>query len=155
MSIYTPELKFSDQELSVLEIYRSFYKKKKSFYMFYKNEEEKLLLTFFKKIDGDCDIAVNYYRKYFKIISLFRDYHDWDCGRDGKHSTRTRDLYNFIDEFIKFQNEGVLTDTVSRILTGCKYTFNNSKYKQFNYAYVNIRKINKAKFDMYQKMFLT
>ena len=153
MPIYTPELKFSDQELSVLEIYRSLYKRKKSFYVFYKKEEEKLLQTFFKKIDGDCDIAFDYYREYFKIISLFRDYHDWNCGRDGTHSTRTRDFYHFMDDFLKFKNTGILTDTVSRILTGTKYVFTNSKYKQFNYAYINIRQINKAKSLMYQNMF--
>ena len=153
MPIYTPELKFSNEELSVLEIYRSFYKKRKSFYIFYKNEESDLLLSFFKKIDIDCDIDVAYYRKYFKIISLFRDYHDWNCGRDGSHSTRTRDLYNFIDEFMKFKNTGILTDSVSRILTGSTYIFANSKYKQFNYAYINISQINKAKSDMYKNMF--
>lgn len=155
MPIYSPELKFSNKELFVLETYRSFYKDRKSLYMFYKKEEDQLLQSFIKKIDNDCDIDIDYYKEYFRIISLFRDYHDWNCGRDGTHSIRTRDLYNFIDEFIKFQNEGILTDTVSRVLTGTKYTFTNSKYKQFNYAYVNVRKINKAKFDMYQKMFLT
>ena len=154
MPIYTPELKFSNEELYVLETYRTFHRNRKFFYIFLKKEESDLLLSFFKKIDNDCDIDVKYYREYFKIISLFRDYHDWNCGRDGSHSTRTKDLYVFIDEFIKFKNTGILTDSVSRILTGSEYIFTNSKYKQFNYAYINIRQINKAKSDMYKNMFL-
>ena len=81
---------------------------------------------------------MNYYLndedKKWRLLAFLRDYHDYRCGRDGKHRIRTDDCIRFISSIKRYIKSSHLNNTVYRILHGRNpdLLFKHPMFVQFN-----------------------
>lgn len=72
--------------------------------------------------------------KQWRMVSIFRDFHDFMCGRDKKHYIRTDDCRRFIRGIGKGLKNKKFIKPVHRILCGenAPKQFTHALFKQFN-----------------------
>ena len=129
-----------DEILYIFDIISKIKWSKYNFHAYFKKIEEKLLIEF-------CNITnkymydiynINYYLddqdKKWRLLAFLRDYHDYRCGRDGKHRIRTDDCIRFIYSIKRYIKNSNLNNTVYRILRGRNpdLLFKHPLFVQFN-----------------------
>lgn len=77
---------------------------------------------------------INYMKLQWHMMSLFRDFHDYMCGRDKKHYIRTDDCRRFIIGIERGLSTAKFIKPVHRILCGenTPKQFTHKLFKQFN-----------------------
>lgn len=115
---------------------------KKTFHIYFKNMEKELLKNVRNTINIMHVINIKkiatvwfvYMKKQWHMISLFRDFHDFMCGRDKKHYIRTDDCHRFINGLEKGLVESKFIKPVHRILCGenAPKKFIHPLFTQFN-----------------------
>lgn len=77
---------------------------------------------------------INYMKLQWHMVALFRDFHDYMCGRDKKHYIRTDDCRRFIIGIEKGLKTSKFIKPVHRILCGenAPKQFTHYLFTQFN-----------------------
>jgi hypothetical protein len=70
------------------------------------------------KIYTLCDNWVAYMKSRWRMVAIFRDFHDFICGRDSKHYIRTDDCRRFMLGVINGINTKTFIKPVYRLLCG-------------------------------------
>jgi hypothetical protein len=132
----------SDEIKYVLDFSDSKGWSKNTFHKYFKSIEKKLLekirnminCMHNKGIKKLPDVWFNYMKSQWHMMTLFRDFHDFMCGRDKKHYIRTDDCRRFIIGIKNGLKVSKFIKPVHRILCGenAPKQFKHSLFIQFN-----------------------
>ena len=110
-----------------------------SFHKYFKDIEKKLLENLRNTINNIQNNKlpnkwINYMTLQWHMMALFRDFHDYMCGRDKKHYIRTDDCRRFIIGIENGLSTSKFIKPVHRILCGenAPKQFSHKLFKQFN-----------------------
>lgn len=113
-----------------------------TFHKYFKNVEKTLLENVRNTInmlhEQNSNTIPEKWFEYMKIqwhmVSLFRDFHDFMCGRDKKHYIRTDDCRRFMSGIEKGLNTLKFIKPVHRVLCGenAPKKFTHPLFTQFN-----------------------
>jgi hypothetical protein len=113
---------------------------KNIFHKYFKNIEEKLLENLRNVVNNLVNsktLPVQWklqMKSQWRMMAIFRDFHDFMCGRDKKHYIRTDDCRRFMVGIEKGIEKKHFIKPVHRILCGenAPKKFIHSLFKQFN-----------------------
>jgi hypothetical protein len=95
---------------------------KNKFHKYIKTVESQLLSNF-RNMMNNCHISISkpnwdLIKKRWRKLALFRDFHDYMCGRDRKHYIRTDDCRRFVLGITKGLESNEFIKPVHRLLNG-------------------------------------
>jgi hypothetical protein len=113
---------------------------KNAFHKYFKNIEKELLenlRNILNNLDNSKTLPVQWklqMKNQWRMLAIFRDFHDFMCGRDEKHYIRTDDCRRFMIGIEKGLEKKNFIKPVHRILCGenAPKKFMHSLFKQFN-----------------------
>lgn len=111
-----------------------------TFHKYFKNIEKKLLENLRNEVNNlnnSQTLPIQWklhMKRQWRMLSIFRDFHDFICGRDEKHFIRTDDCRRFMNGIEKGMIENHFIKPVHRILRGenSPKKFIHPLFKQFN-----------------------
>ena len=116
---------------------------KRNFYSYFKNAENDLLIFLknsINKLDALADLPEWWYvfmEAQWRMVAVFRDFHDSMCGRDEKHHIRTDDCRRFVSGIKSGIKTGEFPKPVHRILRGNISNKPTDKFTHPNFVQFN------------------